>query len=219
MTQVFSPDPPRRPRVAVLVDGDNLCSAQAGRILIQAGKLGDTLIRRVYGNAAQRTGWNSAPGFAFRHAGTGKNAADLLLAIEAMALVLRQRADALVIASSDRDFTHLATHLREEGVPVLGLGEAKAPEGFRKSCSQFVELAAVVPAEPLSELESKVTALLGASGKEGLRLVELAQRMKADHAVQISDQHQKTWRSWLGARPGLFALDPKGLDARVRLKA
>lgn len=215
-----------RPRVALMVDGDNLSSDQAGRLMILAGREGEVVIRRVYGNAANLPGWCAAPGFHFRHAGPGKNAADLLLTVEAMEVMLLQRADVLVIASSDRDFSHLATHLREAGSRVIGLGEAKAPETFRRACNLFAELPlrpAPVAQKPaarpvLTGMEAQVAAQLKGADPAGLRLVELAERMKRDHDVRISDQPQKTWRSWLGARPVLFDLDPKAPDAKVRLK-
>ena len=47
------------------------------------------------------------------HAGTGKNASDLLLALDAVELALRGDVDHFVIASSDGDFSHLALRLRE----------------------------------------------------------------------------------------------------------
>ena len=219
-----------RPRVALLIDGDNISHDQAGRILTRTGQYGEVIIRRVYGNAALRPGWLAAAGFHFRQAGTGKNAADLLLSVEAMDLMLTNRADLLVIASSDRDFTHLATHLRELGRVVIGIGEIKAPEAYRKSCSKFVELPPVTPVVPDSAvmpaakpqqttIELQAIVLVRAAGNAGLPLADLAVRMNLVHKVLISQQGQKTWRAWLDARPALFDCDPRGLQARVRLKA
>lgn len=105
-----------RPRVALLVDGDNLRADLAAAILQQATRHGDPVIRRVYGNAALLKGWDAVPGFRLIHAGGAKNATDILLTVQAMALVLQGRADVLALASSDRDFTPLATHLREASI-------------------------------------------------------------------------------------------------------
>ena len=212
-----------RPRVALLIDGDNISHEQAGRILTRAGKYGDTVIRRVYGNATHLPGWNVAPGFHFRHAGSGKNASDMHLAVEAMDLMLTARADVLVVASSDRDFSHLATLLREQGRSVVGIGEAKACEAFRKTCTTFVELpsASAVAAPPAKQtnFEQKVISLVRKEDPPGLTIALLSTRMQAAHKLKISDEGEKNWRTWLVARPALFDCDPRGPQARVRLKA
>lgn len=133
-------------RLALCIDGENLSAALAGQIITRALGFGQPAIRRVYGNAAQLPQWDAAPGFRLVHSGKGKNATDLLLTVEAMALIHDGLADALVIASSDRDFSHLATHLRERGTPVIGMGEAKTNADFRKACTKFIELGqGVVP--------------------------------------------------------------------------
>jgi len=137
-----------RPRVALLVDGDNLRADLSGAILQQGLRHGDPVIRRVYGNAGLLKGWDGVPGFRLIHAGGAKNATDILLTVQAMALMLQGRADVLALASSDRDFTPLATHLREIGIPVIGMGEAKAPATWRQSCSQFHELAVPQTVDP-----------------------------------------------------------------------
>ena len=78
----------QKPRVAVLVDGENVSLALAGQIIMKSCVYGDLVIRRVYGNAARLTAWDSAPGFRLMHSGVGKNATDILLCVEATALML-----------------------------------------------------------------------------------------------------------------------------------
>ena len=41
---------PSRTRVALLIDGDNSASISISSLLAEAGKLGEVMIRRVYGN-------------------------------------------------------------------------------------------------------------------------------------------------------------------------
>ncbi|XZQ28139.1 NYN domain-containing protein [Rhodobacter capsulatus] len=85
--------------------------------------------------------WQGGPeGFRLMHAGTGKNASDLLLALDAMELALREGVTRFVIASSDRDFSHLAQRLREYGRQVTGIGETKTPQIFRDACETFLTL-------------------------------------------------------------------------------
>ncbi|WP_289043566.1 NYN domain-containing protein [uncultured Aliiroseovarius sp.] len=128
------------PKVALLIDGENISSAFAGKMIVAAGKLGDLQVRRVYGNAALVKGWDTAPGIQLVHSGAGKNAADIVLALDAMELSYASTIDVFALVSSDGDFMHLATRLRERGFQVVGIGEKKAPECFRKSCSSWVTL-------------------------------------------------------------------------------
>lgn len=133
--------------VAVLVDGDNLSAKYAGQIARRARALGTVTVRRVYLDAQKTSDWQGGPqGFRLMHAGTGKNASDLLLALDAMELALREGVKRFVIASSDRDFSHLALRLREYGRQVTGIGETKTPQIFRDACETFLTLP--LPAAP-----------------------------------------------------------------------
>lgn len=217
-------------RVALLIDGENVSQSVAGQIIMRVLQFGDLTIRRVYGDATKLPGWAAAPGFRLVHSGTGKNATDLLLTVEAMSLILTAQADVLVIASSDRDFVHLATHLREKSVRVIGIGEAKAPESFRKACTQFIELKfpdtlrdASPPktASPQLEenLDQKIMALIRTEGSAtGYQIARLGGRMHALHKTKISDHPEGTWRAYLLARPSLYDCDVKGPESQVRLK-
>jgi hypothetical protein len=214
-------------RVALLVDGDNVAPAHAPRLLAAAAAEGGVVVRRAYGGVGAVSAWASAPAFRTVCAGAGKNAADLLLAIEAVALAAEGRADAFVLASSDRDFAHLAHHLRERGLPVTGLGDAKAPAAFREACTRFVEIdeppappskpapaakpapkakpaaASAKPAPKQPALTDRDRALRDAIGPEGAAIAQLGSTMKVA-------------RVYLTARPHFYACDPKGEDARVR---
>ena len=217
-----------KPRVALLVDGDNLSHVHAGALILNSAKYGALTVKRVYGNMARLPDWDKAPGFRAVHAGTGKNATDLLLAVEAMVLMLTGQADVLIIASSDGDFSHLAQNLTERGLHVIGLGQAKAPAKFRKSCTAFHEIG--TPATPIATVAPKPIASaapdplvqktrnLIAQDPSGLAITLLATRMSKDNAFQISQTQYKTWRAFLTAFPGQFDCDPKGTDARVRLR-
>jgi hypothetical protein len=58
----------------------------------------------------------------------GKNASDIGLVIDAMDILHQGKFDGFVLVSSDSDFTRLASRIREEGLEVVGIGEAKTPE-------------------------------------------------------------------------------------------
>lgn len=224
-------------RVAVLVDGDNFPATGARAIdhLARAHRRVD--VQRCYLNAQKTSGWAETPGYRLLHAGAGKNAADLLLSIDAMELAMSSDIGLFVLASSDGDFTHLATRLRERGLTVLGIGEAKAPAAFRCACSGFTEVQvaarpaalpkpapkaptpptprALPPGLGLDETIRREIARHSQQGK-GMLITELAPLMHHSYGVKISEQPGKTWRAYFSARPHLFALDPKGQQSRVR---
>ncbi len=135
-------------RVALLIDADNAPAAKIDFILSQLSTFGETSIRRAYGNWKKNElkGWEDA---LHEHAirpmqqydySKGKNASDMALVIDAMALLYTDRPDAFGIVSSDADFTPLVMHLREKGAAVYGFGAQKTPEPFVNACSRFLFL-------------------------------------------------------------------------------
>lgn len=213
--------------LAVLVDGDNIGGKNAASILGIAMQHGDPVVVRAYLDVHRASDWHGASGYRLMHAGTGKNAADVLLAIDAMDLVHAKTAMRFIIATSDGDFTHLAVRLREHGAKVIGIGEAKAPHMFRASCSSFVELAAkptvkLVTVAPtgVADLDLKIRAMIAQHSKKGagMRIVELAPKMHVAHGIKISALPERTWRSYLTARPTLYIVDPRGPEAMVRFR-
>lgn len=214
-----------RPRVALLVDGDNMAATRAGKLIVQAAREGDLIIRRVYAGPGGLTNWEKAQGFHLRHAGSGKNSADLLLAVEAMEIMLTGRADVMVIATSDRDFAHLATHLRESGRRVVAIGEDKAPEHFLRCCSAHhvlpadVEVAPVPkPPKPLT-LADIIAKVIESHAVDGwLSIQRLGILVTQKTGKTITQHGSKTWRALLTAHAARFECEPKGPSARVRLR-
>ncbi|MFD0979054.1 NYN domain-containing protein [Tropicimonas aquimaris] len=216
--------------VALLIDGDNISADHAPEILRLARMAGELRILRVYGDACKLPKWDAVPGLRMVHSGRGKNATDMLLCIEAMEIAFAGVCGTVVLVSSDGDFTHLAQHLRERGVAVLGIGEAKAPESFRRSCARFHEIKAGSPvlAQPVrsnpkceegpSERDLQIRDLIAtnSTGGQGMELKTLGVRMSRDFGVKISELPERTWRRYFVQRGKLFALDPPGPSAKVR---
>ena len=135
-----------QPLLAVLIDADNIPAKHAGPILKEITRYGEPALRRVYGDwsSERLNGWRKQ----VRDLGlvgqqetantTGKNASDIGLVIDAMDILHTGRFDGFVLVSSDSDFTALANRLREDGVEVIGIGEAKAPESLRNVCNRFI---------------------------------------------------------------------------------
>ena len=135
-----------RPLYAVLIDADNIPARYAGAILKEITSFGEPALRRVYGDwsSGRLKNWTEA----VRSLGlvahqesantVGKNASDIGLVIDAMDILHTGRFDGFVLVSSDSDFTALANRVREQGMDVIGVGEAKAPESLRNVCNRFV---------------------------------------------------------------------------------
>ena len=136
----------RPPRLAVLIDADNTSPKVADGLFDEVAKIGEASLRRIYGDFSkgQQAGWEKVLA---RHAilpfqqfayTTGKNSTDITLVIDAMDLLHTGRFDGFCLVSSDSDFTRLAARIREQGVDVYGIGQAKTPEAFRQACTRFI---------------------------------------------------------------------------------
>ena len=134
------------PRLAVLIDADNVPRGTLKGIIEEAAIYGTPTIKRIYGDwtSPNIAGWKSAllenavtPIQQYSYT-TGKNSTDSAMIIDAMDLLYSQRVDGFVLVSSDSDFTRLAIRLREAGLKVIGMGERKTPSPFIVACDKFV---------------------------------------------------------------------------------
>lgn len=141
------------PRLAVLIDADNVPAAIADGLFDEIATLGDATVRRIYGDfAGPHLGkWrevlaahaiNPTQQFAYTK---GKNASDITLVIEAMDLLHDGRVDGFCLVSSDSDLTRLASRIREQGLVVYGFGAEKTPDAFVKACTRFIYIENLVP--------------------------------------------------------------------------
>ena len=199
-------------RVAVLIDGDNFPRADVGRVEAEASQIGEVTIRRVFGDMALRKDWAQDTAYTSTHSPTsaGKNRADMMLVVSAMDLAHRGLAKAFVIVSDDRDFAPLVNHLREQGYRVHWLG---------KVCKSDVKPIEIKPKPTAAKdpLVGKVRAIVAAAGKGGCPIQSLGPAGQKV-GIKISETPQKTWRAWLLAQSSDFVCDPRGPDAKVRLK-
>ncbi|MFS0770962.1 NYN domain-containing protein [Sphingomonas sp. 1P08PE] len=144
--------------VALLIDADNASAATLDPVLTVLAELGTVNIRRVYGNWT-KPGLKSWGEMTVRHGiepqqqfdlTKGKNATDMKMTIDAMDLLFRGKVEAFGIMSSDSDFMPLAMRIRQEGIPVYGFGTSRTPEGFRRACTRFIDVAAISADVPVS---------------------------------------------------------------------
>lgn len=135
-------------QIALLIDADNATASRIDVILGELSRLGETNVRRAYGNWT-KTGLKAWQEVLHENAirpvqqfdpSKGKNASDIALAVDAVEILHTQRPDAFALVSSDADFTPLVMHLREHGAHVYGFGDAKTPAPFQSACTRFLVL-------------------------------------------------------------------------------
>jgi len=121
----------RLPRVAVLIDCDNVSYRRGHAIIAEAQTHGVLGVKRGYGD------WGSTNLGGWRQLLTdlalqpmqqiayvpGKGATDTALIIDAMDLLYSGKVDTFCLVASDSDYTRLAIRLREAGKRVIGIGE------------------------------------------------------------------------------------------------
>lgn len=143
-------------RIAVLVDCDNVQPAILDHALRFVAQFGRVVVRRGYGNNGTlgSTRWQGkltelafTPCLQYQYA-SGKNTADIALALDAMEMLFDEIVDTFCLVTSDSDFAHLSRKLRERGALVCIVGEEKTPPALRNASDHFSEW------EPMTELVS-----------------------------------------------------------------
>ena len=130
--------------IALLIDCENASPKAIHGILSELAEKGVVNIRRAYGNWKKEAGWEEKlhplaiqPVQQFAYT-AGKNAADMSMAIDAMELVYTEKVACFALVTSDSDFTPLVMKLLGKGKQVIGFGESKTPEPFKRACSVFI---------------------------------------------------------------------------------
>lgn len=145
------------PRLAVLIDADNVPYSSVKEMLAEIAKYGIPTFKRIYGDWTKQTvsGWKTVllenaitPIQQYSYT-SGKNATDSAMIIDAMDILYSGRVEGFCIVSSDSDFTRLATRLREAGMKVIGIGEKKTPKPFISACDKFIYLEILKPADSI----------------------------------------------------------------------
>ena len=192
-------------KIAMLIDADNTQLAKLELVIQELNTLGRIVVKRAYGNwkkdALKR--WESEikrlaikPEQQFDYV-SGKNATDMALVIDTIELLHREIYDAFVIVASDSDYTPLAIHLREQGVHVVGVGEKKTPEAFRKSCDEFIYLENLgVPASVAAAPAPSKTKTEPKSGKGKKTRKSKAEEEAVAKAEDINEIHQLLRTAW-----------------------
>ena len=133
-------------RLAVLIDAENVPSANIKEMMEEIAKYGTPTFKRIYADWTKPhvTRWKNlllenaiTPIQQYSYT-QGKNASDSAMIIDAMDILYTGRVDGFCLISSDSDFTRLALRLREAGMKIIGMGEKKTPEPFIVACDKFI---------------------------------------------------------------------------------
>lgn len=140
--------PGRPPRLALLIDAENIPPKSLAQMLQEISGLGELVVRYCYGDfeRPQLERWTRAAaqhGLEIRHQPAPeqrRNSSDIRMTIEAMDLLHTGDIDAFCLATGDGDFTPLAMRIRQEGLEVFGFGGFRASKSFCLACTRFIYL-------------------------------------------------------------------------------
>ena len=136
-------------QIGVLIDFENVGLNSIQPLFDQLSDVGRIIVKRAYGD------WSKAQNVSdqllslgiearqvFRSSGSGKNAADISLAIDAIDMMHRNPGlDTYVIVSSDTDFVPLVSTLRGAGKTVIGAGHiGVVSRALVNSCDRYLSL-------------------------------------------------------------------------------
>ncbi len=135
-------------KIGLFFDAENISAKFVDEIFDELAKVGKVIIRKAYHNwsCPRSQSWSTKlqefaiePIQVFSNI-SGKNSVDIKLTVDVTNLTHTNHVDIIVLASSDSDFTVLATDIKSKGIEVIGFGEDKTPACLRKAFSSFYEL-------------------------------------------------------------------------------
>ena len=165
-------------RIALLIDAENISYKYIDTIFDELKEIGSVTIRKVYGDLSKEgtKPWvNPIQKYAITPVqqyqnSRGKNSSDMALVIDAMDILYNNPVEIFCVASSDSDFTRLASRIRQEGKMVIGMGESKSSQPFVNAFDKFqyldlldeecAEVSAEKEITPISEIKNEVMAFL-----------------------------------------------------------
>jgi hypothetical protein len=134
-------------KFVILIDGENFSWRFYEAVILAVKVFGEILEIRIYGDWSEPSmkGWKKIldinPAMLVQVFRDGDNTTDHYIMMEAARIMeARKEINAFCIASSDAIFKNISRYLQSDGKYVLGIGESKSPDIWRKSCNYFMIL-------------------------------------------------------------------------------
>ena len=135
-------------KYALLIDAENADIKYLSNILNELKTYGNVTYKRMYGDftSSSMREWNhkaleySIVPIQQPHYSKYKNAADIMLVIDAMDILYNKTVDGFCIVSNDSDYTRLVNRLCEAGYEVIGMGSSNASKTLKAACTEFKNL-------------------------------------------------------------------------------
>ena len=214
-------------QIGVLIDFENVGLGFMHSLFDQLSDVGRIIIKRAYAD------WSKTPNKVveqmlelgieakqhFHAAGSGKNASDISLAIDAIDLLHRSPVDTFVIVSSDTDFVPLVSALRAAGKTVIGAGSrAVVSQSLVHSCDRYIYPDDGVPTPQFHSAlkeqgESLLVRAVGASADEAGQVVAAKLHntmLRMDPSFNFRDLGHKTFTQFLASAKGVTLHRPRG---------
>lgn len=177
-------------KIVLLIDAENIHSIFAAQIMQYIDKLGNIVVKRIYGDwqSSCIKNWKKPALFysitpcqqfsiTHPHSKT-KNTTDIALIIDAMTLLYEKDIDIFCIVSSDSDFYTLVRTLREKNKQVIGFGSTQVNENYKNAFNEFIILQ-----------DKKVTQANRQQSPKSVPQVE--EKIKKNKDMQKSSKQQK----------------------------
>ena len=220
--------------IGVLIDYENVGLGSIHYLFDQLSDVGRIIVKRAYadwsragakGELMMELGIDAKQ--YFRASGSGKNASDVCLAIDAIDMLHRSPVDTFVIVSSDTDFVPLVNALRAAGKMVIGAGHrGVVSPALVHSCDRYVYLDESEPtAQAHSDLkqhaESLVVRAVGTSGDDQGQVVAAKLHntiLRMDPSFDYRALGHKSFTQFLSSVPQVKIRRPRGRgDVSVEL--
>ena len=182
-------------KYALLIDAENADIKYLSNILNELKTYGNVTYKRMYGDFTSSTmkEWNArALEYAIvpiqqPHYSKYKNAADIMLVIDAMDILYNKSVDGFCIVSNDSDYTRLVNRLCEAGYEVIGMGSSNASKTLKAACTEFKNLEKIfsddLDVAPTAKTSSK-------KGKKNIDILDTDDDDKGDTITPIEEIRQ-----------------------------
>lgn len=205
--------------IALLIDSDDVSSDYFSIILDELSQYGKVTYRRLYGDFTNPKA-NGRKTALLEHSieqiqqvafTSGKNATDSKMIIDAMDILYKGKVDCFCLATSDSDFTNLAMRFRNDNLIVIGAGEDKTPQSFRRACDIFISIDKLLKAKekPTTENNKVKTKNTTTINQKQDRIIKIAKAIVQEGAdidgwMHFSAFMNEIWRKENDFNPQLY---------------